>query len=106
MSRRRRASHGGSEAAELEHRAVLELGSRVWRGRPELRLGIYGLARLGAHAIARDVDGADTDAIEEHALRMTGGRGDADRAAPPVGVGKSEAGVAERVRRCISGSYC
>ena len=85
MSRRRRASHGGSEAAELEHRAVLELGSRVWRGRPELRLGIYGLARLGAHIIGWDVDGTDTDTTEEHTSRTTRGRGDADRRAYTVG---------------------
>ena len=37
---RRQAPHGGSEATELEHRAALELGSRVWRGLLELWLGI------------------------------------------------------------------
>ena len=52
-TRWRRAPHSGFEGAELEHRAALELGSRVRQGRHELWLGIYEAEGRGAHATGR-----------------------------------------------------
>ena len=38
-------------------------------------IDIYEAGWLRAHAIERGMDGVDTDAVEEYALRTAGGRG-------------------------------